>query len=792
MNRIAAKLVVAFLLISVVPLAIVTVLAQSNAERALRNQIERQLRATADNKARQIGVFFRERVEDATTLAQTPDVIAAMSTLNRALETTDSQPLEDDSEVAGIRSYLTSYAETAAYENLYLISPDGTVVLSVTQDSTARTADDIASELAQVCDRAARLLEPSLSDVVGDPRTGQSATFLAAPIMRQGAVPGILVLQMSHREINAVVQDYTGLGKTGEVVVGSRLGEEIVIVTQLRHDPNAAYRRRIRVGADSAIPMQQAVTGRKGHGESIDYRDQQVLAVWQYVPSFRWGMVVKIDSIEALAAVHRLRRQSVMIGVVAAILVIGVGVVISRSISRPVTQLKESVKRIAAGFLDERATVTTTDEIGQLAMEFNHMAQELEDNIQQISAQETRTQTILDSTADGIVTIAEDGKIRSFNAAAQRLFARASSEVVGHDVRLLSGELKQRISVSVANQQETEIEVQRTDGQPIALALRLGEMECRGERLIIATLQDISQRKQIEAERLRLFAGIRDAVGRLSSASSEILASAAQQTESAQVQASLASEATTTATEVTQAAQQVSEQAHEVADSAKQADKVSNSGREAVHAAIQAMQNVHDQSASTAQSIFSLAERAHAIGEIVAAVTDIAEQTNVLALNAAVEAARAGEQGKGFSVVATEVKSLASRSKEATHQIRHILGEVSDATNLAVSSTEAGERSISEAANVVTRADVTINTLADTIAAAAGTANAIVSAAQQQATAMSQLSQSMARTAAAATQSLAASHQAEQLAMDLNELGNHLMELTHDAAKPDDRRSSGS
>lgn len=781
-NTIAAKLIVAFLLIAGVPLAIIALLAQSNAEWALRDQVQRQLRATADNKARQIQVYFQERTEDATTLAQSPDVIAAMAKLNGA----DGQTLEKDGTASDTRDYLASYVDTAGYDDMYLMSTDGVVVLSVTQAamrSASLSADEVAGELAKVAERAATLLEPSLSNVVSDARSGQSATFLATPIMQDGTVLGILALQMSHREINAVVQDYTGLGTTGEVVVGSRLSGDVVIVAPLRHDPDAAFRKRITMGSDVAIPMQQAVAGRKGRGESIDYRDQRVMAVWQYVPSFRWGMVVKIDSDEALAAVRRLRNQSISIGVVAALLVTGLAVVIARSISRPVTQLTASVKRIAAGDLDERASVTATDEIGTLSTEFNQMAQQLQDNIAQISEQEARTQAILASTADGIMTVDEDGRVQSFNAAAERLLGRDAAEVLGQDVRHVSAELKQLISTDGVNTHETEIEIPRRDGQPMALALRLTDVECHDQRLAIVTLQDVSQRKQIDAERTRLFAGIHEAVERLSSASAEILASAAQQTGSAQVQASLVSETTTTVEEVTQAAQHASDRAQQVAGSAQQADEVSQSGRKSVHAAIEAMQSVRHQSGSTANSILSLAERAQAIGEIVATVTDIAEQTNVLAINAAVEASRAGEHGKGFGVVAAEVKSLAQRSKDATHQIRHILGEVQEATNLAVQSTEAGERSINEAADVVTRVDVTINSLAETISAAAHTATVIVAAAKQQATAMSQLSHSMSRTDIAAKQSLTASRQSEQLAKDLNDLGHQLMELIQHVAQ---------
>ena len=72
---------------------------------------------------------------------------------------------------------------------------------------------------------------------------------------------------------------------------------------------------------------------------------------------------------------------------------------------------------------------------------------------------------------------------------------------------------------------------------------------------------------------------------------------------------------------------------------------------------------------SVAESIVRLSEQ-RMIGEIVATVNDLADQSNLLAVNAAIEAAKAGEQGRGFAVVAQEVRSLAEQLKQATTRVR--------------------------------------------------------------------------------------------------------------------------
>lgn len=94
------------------------------------------------------------------------------------------------------------------------------------------------------------------------------------------------------------------------------------------------------------------------------------------------------------------------------------------------------------------------------------------------------------------------------------------------------------------------------------------------------------------------------------------------------------------------------------------------------------------------------------VSEIIGVIDSIAFQTNLLALNAAVEAARAGDAGRGFEVVASEVRSLATRSSDAANEVRTIIDEISreitDGVRLAVTSSE-----------VITEIDGEIRYLAD-------------------------------------------------------------------------------
>ncbi len=150
----------------------------------------------------------------------------------------------------------------------------------------------------------------------------------------------------------------------------------------------------------------------------------------------------------------------------------------------------------------------------------------------------------------------------------------------------------------------------------------------------------------------------------------EILATTTQVASGAAQTATAVTETTATVEEVKQTAQLASQKAKYVSDSSQMASNVSQTGRKSVDEAVQGMHHIQEQMESIGESIVRLSEQSQAIGEIIATVNGLAEQSNLLAVNAAIEATRAGEQGKGFGVVAQEIKSLAEQSKQATAQVR--------------------------------------------------------------------------------------------------------------------------
>src|SRR5262249_61241602 len=164
-----------------------------------------------------------------------------------------------------------------------------------------------------------------------------------------------------------LLADTTGLGQSGEVMVGTRLGEKVRYLLPPLHDPEST-----EVPLATMPAMAHAIRGHEGFMHTVDYRGVEVLAAYRPVGSQGWGIVAKIDVAEAYAPVKRLRLA--LLALEMAILLVDLVAlsVLARRFTRPIIALAETAAAVAAGNLEARVTVTSSDEIGRLGTTFNH------------------------------------------------------------------------------------------------------------------------------------------------------------------------------------------------------------------------------------------------------------------------------------------------------------------------------------------------------------------------------------------------------------------------------------
>lgn len=260
----------------------------------------------------------------------------------------------------------------------------------------------------------------------------------------------------------------------------------------------------------------------------------------------------------------------------------------------------------------------------------------------------------------------------------------------------------------------------------------------------------------------------------LLTAVSEIAATTSELAASTTESATAVRETSVTAQEVNQTAQVTRQKAQYVSDSAQKAAQVALGGRTATAETATVMNGIREQMGAITDTILRLGEQSQTIGEIMASVNDLAEQSNLLAVNAAIEAAKAGEQGKGFAVVAQEVKSLAEQSKGATAQVRTILNDVQKAISISVMATEQGSKVVEAGVAQATQAGESIQMLADGVTAAANAAVQIAASSEQQSVGMDQMTAALESIKEASGQNVESARQLEAAARNLANLGQQL------------------
>lgn len=237
------------------------------------------------------------------------------------------------------------------------------------------------------------------------------------------------------------------------------------------------------------------------------------------------------------------------------------------------------------------------------------------------------------------------------------------------------------------------------------------------------------------------------------------------------------SEITNTVEDVRRTTYIANEKSEAIAESADQASRIYDAGKKATGEAVSGMNRIREEMAYVAESILRLSEQTQSIGEIISAVNDLAEQSNLLSVNASIEAAKAGEHGKGFAVVAQEVKSLADQSKEATNQVKAILNDIQKATGTAVMATERGNKAVEAGVRLAGESGDSIERLSDSVMKSKQAVVRIAGLSQEQLAGMDQLVQAMESIEEASMQNVEGARQLKTATSNLDELGQNLKKL---------------
>ena len=406
--KIRAKFIVLFLIVGLLPVAIVGVAAYSNMSSALLSSTVSQLHSTATKQEQRITSLLQSKQEEVVKLANQYSLQLALRDYMNAPNKINKDKLSDILQAKKI--------EVSTIQSLVLADVKGRLITSsaIGEDQKVMGA----------------LSVPDVSGIAGatirkDDQDGFTKLYIPTSVTINKQKTAVLVAVFRTDDLIATVQDYTGLGDTGETIVASN---DQTSLFPLRFDTEAALKTNVK-SLDILTP--ETLSFR----EVKDYRSKDVLVVSHRMSVTDWAVATKIDKDEVLAPILAFRNGLVASVVAVSIIIVAVAFFFTRLLTKPILQIGRVAEWIGEGDFKARIEIKRQDEIGALARSVNAMGGNLNMLIGNIESQRERLQVILDSIVEGILAIDEKGRVILANSAIEKLIQIRPDMLVGVNIR---------------------------------------------------------------------------------------------------------------------------------------------------------------------------------------------------------------------------------------------------------------------------------------------------------------------------------------------------------------------
>lgn len=554
------QLLASFLAIGLLPLAVVLWLAHDAASESIERMALDRLSGVARDRVRSLESLADARLRAIDSVARAPGIIAALRKCRDAIADEDTpQRAALANAISSSTPFLRGLVEAQGFADLMLLSPEGVILSSLERPDIVASGLDsplfVGSGFARAFEQVSLLLQSQVSST--DPEhVGPGGQWVIGPVISGGRCFGFVAARLDGRELERLLAERTGLGRTGDLIATARMGDgRFLVVGPLRDDPNAAYRFEIAPGRPLAARLDMAMRGEEGRGTSVGIDGEDVLAAWSFSPTFRWAVTSEQDTSEAFAPLRRLAEAALVTVAGVVVAVVALALAMSRRLSSPLHDAVHATERMAEGDLTQ-----------------------------------------------------------------------------GVDVR---------------GRGETRTLLAAVNGTTSALAALVAELKEAAANTVDASAS------------VRKIATEQDEVARDFGSSSAQIAAATMEmrTASAELSATVG-ELTRTAGEAAQAA---------------------TDGRGSLATLSASMQRLESGTRSLSQRFTAVSMKAAQIDAVVAAITKVANQTNLLAVNASIEAEKAGAAGQGFQVVANEIDRLATQTAASALEIESTIASMQEA-----------------------------------------------------------------------------------------------------------------
>lgn len=364
-KSIRSKLLFFCLSLSLIPIAVITVIFSVKSYTALKKHHVGELSLIAESKMTHLHTALQGKKGRTVDFSSDGFIKDTLEKLNK--DNCNRERL-----VKALNQHLVKHKRPLDPNifDIAVVNSTGTVVASTSQQWIGRryanTPFFMKAMSAAYGD--ATVHQPSFCEICKE-----NSLFVTAPITSRrsthGEKLGIIINCYDLAVLNDVMKTDVSM-TTGTVYLVNR---EKRMITPSRFIENAPLNLLV-----DTTPVKRALTSGRGMiGRYPDYRGVTVFGVSIYIPEYEWLLVAEVDKAELLAPLASLAVVLFVVSATCVVLVVTAGILYSLSISRPINKLKSTAQKIASGELWRRVRLKNRDEIGELATSFNTMTEKL-------------------------------------------------------------------------------------------------------------------------------------------------------------------------------------------------------------------------------------------------------------------------------------------------------------------------------------------------------------------------------------------------------------------------------
>ena len=429
-KSIKKKTILLFLVLALIPLAVMRLVIYPKAQKALQESLIQNLQSVGHKQAELIKGWTEERKGDVRVFAENPFTLLA------------TRISMEDKRFWRISRYAHYIKYEYGYKDILISDAEGIVHVSTTKGregtniseheyfKKAMSGETFVSQIM--------LSNIPIENEFGKLETGLPTMVVSAPITDQNRIMGVACFRVDVSQISEFLRSIK-LGASGETYLIDKQG---YMLTESRFVPYLKKAGLVKRGTTLELKLINPETGKLTKSVSeclkgdegydgdgyLDYRGVKVIGFWQWIAELDWGIIAEIDYEEGYQEVIKLHRNVTTIMIIVTIGIIVFAFIMGQRMTAPILYLTEATRKMSSGDLTQNVSINSKDEIGELANSFNMMARTIEKRNEELQSSNIFMESMFDAIRDPMTVLDKDGTIMQVNKVAMDIYGK---DIVG-------------------------------------------------------------------------------------------------------------------------------------------------------------------------------------------------------------------------------------------------------------------------------------------------------------------------------------------------------------------------